>query len=68
MLKFLLFTRYHFMLQSIAVNLSDQSLSLCNIYVLVKYRRLKAITIFSRDKNLWEESGKESKGKGRLKI
>lgn len=56
------------MLQSIAVNLSDQSLSLCNIYVLVKYRRLKAITIFSRDKNLWEESGKESKAKGRLKI
>lgn len=56
------------MLQSIAVNLSDQSLSLCNIYVLVKYRQLKAITIFSRDKNLWEESGKESKEKKRLKI
>lgn len=54
------------MLQSIAVNLSDQSL--CNIYVLVKYRWLKASSIFSSDKNPWEKSGKESKGEGRLKI
>lgn len=56
------------MLQSTAVNLSDQSLCLCNIYVLVKYRWLKAISIFSSDKNPWEKSGKESKGEGRLKI